>query len=108
MYSIHVKHNRRTSSRGSRVREPVQVYLDPADRGLLEELAQRTGLPRAEVLRRGLRRLADEVRVQRAPGWSLDLLTGALGNDPTLPGDLAARHDAYLYGPAERDDPGPD
>jgi hypothetical protein len=83
-----------------RVREPVQVYLDPQDRELLEVLAARTGLPRAEVLRRGLRQLADHVLTERAPGWSLDALAGALGDDPGLPTDLAARHDGYLYGEA--------
>jgi hypothetical protein len=85
-----------------RVREPVQVYLDPQDRELLEVLAARTGLPRAEVLRRGLRQMADHILTERAPGWSLDTLDGALGDDPGLPGDLAARHDEYLYGEAGR------
>ena len=84
--------------RHRRVREPVQVYLDEADRSLLEELAARTGLPRAELLRRGLRRMADEVLTERAPGWSFDRLVGALGDDASLPSDLAARHDEYLYG----------
>ncbi|MBS1241617.1 MAG: hypothetical protein H6R40_1044, partial [Gemmatimonadetes bacterium] len=30
------------------------------------------------------------------PGASLDILIGALGDDPSLPTDLAARHDDYL------------
>jgi hypothetical protein len=81
-----------------RLREPVQVYLDRPDRDLLEELARRTGLSRAELLRRGLRQLADRLLDTQAPGWSLDALTGVLGDDPSLPTDLAARHDEYLYG----------
>lgn len=81
-----------------RVREPVQVYLDRPDRRLLEELAERTGLSRAELLRRGLRQLGSRLLADRAPGWSLDTLTGALGDDPDLPEDLAARHDEYLSG----------
>lgn len=85
-------------SRADRGREPVQVYLDRADRTLLDEVARRTGLPRAEVLRRGLRIFAERSAATRAPGWSLDRLIGALGDDPTLPRDLAARHDEYLYG----------
>jgi hypothetical protein len=83
-----------------RVREPVQVYLDGHDRDLLEELARRTGLARAELLRRGLRQLGDRLLGDRAPGWSLATLSGALGDDPALPADLAARHDDYLYGEA--------
>jgi hypothetical protein len=80
-------------------KEPVQVYLDGPDRELLEKLARRTGLPRAELLRRGLRRLAESELAERGPGWSLERLVGALGMDPALPSDLAARHDDYLYGP---------
>src|SRR5213076_2066972 len=99
----------RQPPRSRRVREPVHVYLDQADRGLLEELASHTGLARAELLRRGLRRLAAEVLVERAPGWSFDRLVGALGDDATLPPDLAARHDEYLYGGEQKSDhAGPD
>jgi hypothetical protein len=81
----------------SRVREPVQVYLEPADRSLLDRLAARTGLSRAELLRRGVRQLAERELSDRPAGWSLERLTGALGNDPSVPADLAARHDEYLY-----------
>jgi hypothetical protein len=80
------------------VREPVQVYLDAGDRDLLESLAHHTSLPRAELLRRGLRQLGDRLLGKRAPGWSLTDLTGALGDSRDLPKDLAAHHDAYLYG----------
>ncbi len=64
----------------SRAREPVQVYLDPPDRLLLEQVAQKTGLTRAEVLRRGLRRLAERTLAERAPGWSMETLVGSLHN----------------------------
>jgi hypothetical protein len=80
-----------------RVREPVQVYLDSGDKSLLEEVARRTSLSQAEVLRRGLRRLAADLLAEARPGASLDALIGALGGDPALPADLAARHDEYLY-----------
>jgi hypothetical protein len=89
-------------NRGSRVREPVQVYLDPSDSALLVEVARRTGLPKAEILRRGLRSVADHLLAERAPGWSMDRLVGALGDDPTTPRDLASRHDEYLYGTTPR------
>ena len=84
--------------RGNRAREPVQVYLDGPDRELLDDLARRTGLPRTEVLRRGLRRLAQTELTERKPGWSLDVLIGAMGDDPSLPTDLSTRHEEYLYG----------
>ena len=81
-----------------RVREPVQVYLDPADRDLLEEVVRATGLSRAEILRRGLRRMADDALTERAPGWSFDRLVDAMGGAGDLPRDLAECHDEYLYG----------
>ena len=79
-----------------RVREPVQAYLDEADRALLEQVADRTGLSRAEVLRRGLRAFAQQALTERPPGWSFESLIGALGDDPSLPPDLSERHDEYL------------
>jgi hypothetical protein len=79
-----------------RVREPVQAYLDPADRALLEDVARRTGLARAEILRRGLRAFARQALAERPPGWSFESLIGALDNDPSIPTDLSERHDEYL------------
>lgn len=86
-----------------RVREPVQVYLDVRDRSLLEEVAQRTGLSRAEILRRGLRRISDELLAERSAGSSFEGLIGALGDDPAIPVDLSERHDHYLYGGRDED-----
>ena len=86
----------------SRVREPVQVYLDATDRSLLEHVAARTGLSRAEILRRGLRRVAEDLLAEHAAGASFEHLVGALGDDPSLPEDLSTRHDHYLYGDPPR------
>ena len=85
------------SPRRKNVREPVQVYLDEPDRRLLEELAIRTGLSRAELLRRGIRRLADAYR-NMGETDALTNLIGALGDHSDLPQDLAENHDRYLYG----------
>jgi hypothetical protein len=43
-----------------RVWEPVQVFLDGSDKKLLEDVARRTGLAQAEILRRGLRQVASD------------------------------------------------
>ena len=80
-----------------RVREPVQVYMEPDDKALLDQLAEETSLSRAELLRRGLRRIAADLQTARAPGRSLDQLIGALGDAPDIPADLSARHEEYLY-----------
>jgi hypothetical protein len=92
------------AERARRVREPVQVYLDERDRELLEALVERTSLTRAELVRRGLRRLSAELLAEARPGQSLDLLVGALDAAPDVPADLASRHDDYLYG-GDADDP---
>jgi len=84
------------SRRAGEVREPVQVYLDQKDRELLEQVAQTKGWSRAEVLRRGLRSLAADALSDRPPGWSLESLIGCFGDDPSIPIDLAERHDYYL------------
>lgn len=92
----------------SRVREPVQVYLDSDEKLLLEEVARTAGIPQAEVLRRGLRRVAGELLAAAGPGASLDQLIGVLGGGPDsadLPPDLARNHDVYLYPPEACPDP---
>jgi hypothetical protein len=56
-------HDRR--KRPGRVAEPVQVYLDEADRGRLERLAAALDATKSDVLRRGLEAL--ESRLRRRP-----------------------------------------
>lgn len=80
-----------------KVREPVQVYLDDRDRSLLDAMAERSELPRTEILRLGLRRLSADLLSDERPGSSLSVLLGALDRAPDVPADLAARHDEYLY-----------
>ena len=77
------------------VREPVQVYLDVPDRAILERAAVATGLPRAEVLRRGLRRFAAELLADESPALAF-LESAASAPPPNAPSDVAARHDEYL------------
>ncbi len=74
-----------------RVREPLQVYLDPDERGLLDRLARETGLSRAEILRRGLKSFAAE-RGGKSP--MLEFMDSMKGVD--YPPDMGVRHDDYL------------
>jgi hypothetical protein len=83
--------------RPKRVREQVVVYLDPRDRTLLDKMTRKTGLPKTELFRRGLRRLADETLDESRPGASLRYLVSTAGSD-AFPGDVAERADHYLYG----------
>ena len=83
--------------RPKRLREQVVVYLDPRDRALLDEMAEKTGLPKTELFRRGLRRLADETLDQNRSGSSLRYLVSTAGDD-AFPADVSERADHYLYG----------
>jgi len=80
-----------------RVREPVQAYLEHDDSRLLADLSERLALPKAEVIRLGIRRLAQDLELAQRPGAGVSALIGALDGVSDVPADLAARHDAYLY-----------
>jgi hypothetical protein len=77
--------------RPHRVREPVQVYLAPDDRDLLDRLALESGLSRAEILRRGIRSYA---AAQAGPSPMLRFVEG--GAAGRWPADVAGRHDEVL------------
>lgn len=77
------------------VREPVQVYMEPPDRALLERAAVASGLSRAEVLRRGLHRFAAEILADVSPALAF-LESAASDTLPDAPTDVAVRHDDYL------------
>jgi hypothetical protein len=86
----------------SKVREPVQAYLDSADATLLEELAERLSSSKAEVIRQAIRRLAQELDLESRPWAGILGLKGALDSVASaLSSDLAQRHDEYLYGDPE-------
>jgi hypothetical protein len=80
-----------------RVREPVQAYLEADDAQLLADVSERLALPKAEVIRLGIRRLAQDLELAQRPGAGVLALVGALDSAPDVPADLAARHDEYLY-----------
>ena len=78
-----------------RVREPIQVYLSPEDRAILDRVAKTAGVSRAEVLRRGIRRMSAEVNADEHPGIKAMRELAAGWPDDT-PNDLGMRHDHYL------------
>src|ERR1051325_9770472 len=98
MYDIHVT-AMSPPKRTQAVREPVQVYLAAGDRTLLDRVAKKTGLPRAEVLRRGVRRIAAAVVSDEAPMLAFVREVAAEPWPSEVPSDVAERHDAYLTAP---------
>jgi hypothetical protein len=73
------------------VREPVQVYLAPDDRDLLNRLSTETGLTKAEILRRGVRSFARE-----QGGASPMLCFVADSAKAEWPESVAEKHDDIL------------
>jgi hypothetical protein len=84
-----------------KTREAVMVYLDARDRALLERLAKKTGLPRTELLRRGLRQVADKELATESPGSAFDYLVETASDQG--PPDLSERADYYLFGGGYRE-----
>jgi hypothetical protein len=70
---------------------PFQIYLDTRDAALLERLARRLGLSKAETMREALRRWAVDLDAPHDP------LLGLIGSldEAQMPTDLSTRHDAY-------------
>jgi hypothetical protein len=80
----------------AQVREPVQVYLSTSDRKLLREVAAAAGVSNAEVLRRGLRRMAGEILAERSPALRLLEEMNSAEWPEDMPGDVGRRHDEQL------------
>lgn len=89
---------RPSSAKPAALREPVQVYLAGDDRDLLNRVALAAGVSRAEVLRRGLRRIGAEVLAHDNAMSRFLSEVRELPTPPGTPDDLGARHDDYLAG----------
>ena len=76
--------------------EPVQVYLTSGDRKLLREVATAAGVSGAEVLRRGLRRMAGEILSDRSPAMRLLEEMNAAEWPADMPADAAVDHDRHI------------
>ena len=80
----------------TRVSEPIQVYLTPDDRTLLDRAAKALGVPRAEVLRVGLRQVSESVSGR---GSSMQAFLEEMNAGPwpaDMPHDVGRRHDEEL------------
>ncbi|MEX0692066.1 MAG: ribbon-helix-helix protein, CopG family [Gemmatimonadales bacterium] len=79
----------------NRVSEPVQVYLDAADRSRLEHLTASLHLTKSDVLRQALRTLEAQVS---SPASHPALRVAGLADAESVPGsgDAAREHDQML------------
>ena len=92
------------------VREPVQVYLDPADRERLERLAGQLDATKSDVLRQALGALEREL-TSNHPALGIIGIAGGWPERPDPGYDVALEHDRVLaeseiasWGQSRRDD----
>ncbi|NJD20706.1 MAG: ribbon-helix-helix protein, CopG family, partial [Gemmatimonadetes bacterium] len=91
-----MKH-RRDPATPSRVREPVQVYLDAADLERLERLRRQLEASKSDVLRRGLEALERELLdPERHPALRIIGIVGRGTVPPREGPDPAREHDRVL------------
>lgn len=80
-----------------KVAEPVQVYLDQADRGRLERLTEQLDTTKSDVLRRALealeRQLADP---ESHPALRIMSIAEGIAPATALDYDVAVEHDRFL------------
>lgn len=92
---------RHDAKRPGRVAEPVQVYLDPADRERLDRLAAQLDATKSDVLRRGLEAL--ESRLRRAPAAAAPVALPTYTGQGVQPG-VDLDDTAALWDVMQRDD----
>ena len=90
--------------KATKVREPVQVYLAPPDRDRLAALAERFGLTKSEVLRRGLAALEREATdAEQHPLMRLFRIADAEEDrGPPVDYDVVLEHDRAIAEHVER------
>lgn len=100
-----MKKNHERLSKPDRAAEPVQVYLERADRERLERLASQLDATKSDVLRRGLEALESQIRRPAARTPELVALPTYTG-DGLQPGvdldDTASLLDRMQEGDAAR------
>jgi hypothetical protein len=80
-----------------KVAEPVQVYLDPVDRGRLDWLTEQLDTTKSDVLRRALEALERQIADPDSHP-ALRIMKIAEGAEPASPPDhdVAVEHDRFL------------
>jgi len=85
-----------------RVSEPIQVYLEPAQRRRLDQLATELGLTKSDVVRRGIEALERQMMdPNEHPALAI---IGIAGNHPPrdIGYDVAREHDRFLADSEEK------
>jgi hypothetical protein len=71
-------------------KKPIQIYIEPQQDYVLENLAQKRGLSKAEIIRKSLDKYLREIPLEEDPGM------GLVGLGHSGKRDLSDHHDQYL------------
>jgi hypothetical protein len=79
-------------------KKPIQIYLEPQQDDVLNLLAQKRGISKAEIIRRSLEKFFKEIPLEEDPAM------GLIGLGSSKKGDLSVHHDQYIarYAKAQR------
>lgn len=71
-------------------KKPIQIYIEPQQDYVLENLAKKKGISKAEIIRESLHKFLREIPLEEDPGMGLV----GLGNSGKR--NLSDHHDKYL------------
>jgi hypothetical protein len=71
-------------------KKPIQIYIEPQQDYVLENLAKKRGLSKAEIIRKSLDKFLREIPLEEDPGM------GLIGLGSSGKKNLSRDHDQYL------------
>jgi len=77
-------------------KKPIQIYIEPQQNHVLEDLSRKRGVSKAEIIRLSLDKFLRELPVEEDPAM------GLMGLGRSGKKDLSEQHDKYIVGYAAR------
>jgi hypothetical protein len=71
-------------------KKPIQIYIEPQQDYVLENLARKRGISKAEIIRKSLDKFLREIPLEEDPGM------GLIGLGKSGKRDLSDHYDKYL------------
>jgi hypothetical protein len=81
----------------------TQLYLDEAERGILESLSRKTGKSIGQLVREAIDEVYCGKKVLEKPLSDSDPIWKFIGGGESSETDVSARHNHYLYGNRDED-----
>jgi predicted DNA-binding protein len=71
-------------------KKPIQIYIEPSQDNVLEELSNNKGISKAQIIRLSIEKYLKELPITEDPAM------GLIGLGKSKRGDLAINHDKYI------------